>query len=133
MSTTTDDLETAKHMWAECEKKKQDVRETMKPLLDAMKEIKSEQNPFLEILAEHMDSTGITEMAAGGWIIRRKSSKRKSFTEDFLNANMSPEQVKSLKDLQEPATSMSITKAATTQTNADGTTQVKKRRRASVA
>jgi hypothetical protein len=120
------ELETTKQMWADCEKRKQEIRNDMKPLLDIMKEIKTEQNPFLEILVEHMDSTGITEMVAGDWIIRRKSSKRKAFTEDFLTANLNPEQVKSLKDLQEPATSMSVTKAASK--SADGNSSKKRKK-----
>jgi hypothetical protein len=108
---TSQKLEEAKQTWADCEKRKQEVRVEMKPLLEHMKQIKNDQSPHIEVLAEHMDMTGISEMAVEGWVIRRKSTKKKAFSEEYLNTHLDSAVVQTLKEQQETTTSMSITKA----------------------
>lgn len=131
-SPPKDNLDDVKLQWSNCERQKQAIRGEMKPLMDSMKQIKGEQSPYLQTLIEHMDSNDITEMAVGDWVIRRKAIKKKAFTEDFLNAHLDPEDVEKLKKEQEPATSMSITKAVRSAAVATESTpnQNKKRRRA---
>lgn len=107
------DFQKVKQSWEDCERQKQDLRTEMKPLVDAMKQIKNDQSPHLQILIEHMDTNTISEMAVGAWVIRRKTTKKKAYTEEFLNEHLSSEDVEKLKNEQEPATSMSITKAKT--------------------